>query len=243
MFVLKRLGIGATLWAHLASFKGRRSSLSMRFLYILLILLCLAPASRAQAAVGCDLNDPDRDVKRLFPESTGYKTSYMSIDKKGGAALLKEIEQRLGDSFQGMYETADVPYTLYEIFRETEKIGHIHGVNQKGKHGGIQVFLALDMEAKIKAFYFQKLTSRAAKQLREPSFGKQFEGLSLIDFYTYDVKAGKSVPLGKVDQIKNPVPEAEEDFRAALRGTKKNLILMDEFLYGNKYLPYYSKAK
>ncbi|WP_417911553.1 hypothetical protein [Candidatus Electronema sp. TJ] len=211
-------------------------------LVILLMLFCLTPAGRVQAAVGCDLNDPDRDVKRLFPESTGYKTSYVSIDQKGGDELLKEIEKRLGDSFQGLYETADVPYTIYEIFRDTEKIGHIHGVNQKGKHGGIQVFLVLDMEAKIKAFYFQKLTSRAAKQLREPSFAKQFEGLSLPDFYPYDVKAGKSVPPGKVDQIKNPVPEAEEDFRAALRGTKKNLILMDEFVYGNKHLTHF-KAK
>lgn len=33
-----------------------------------------------------------------------------------------------------------------------------------------------------------------------------------------------------------PVPEAEEDFRAALRATKKNLLLMDQFVYGNKHL-------
>ena len=227
-----------------ASQQTSATEMTMRKSWLLILLTCvfLAAADQAHAAVGCDLNDPDRDVKRLFPESTGYKTQYLSIDQKGGDALLKEIEKRLGDSFQGLYETADVPYTIYEIFRDAEKIGHIHGVNQKGKHGGIQVFLVLDMEGKIKAFYFQKLTSRAAKQLREPSFGKQFEGLSLIDFYPYDVKAGKSVPPGKVDQIKNPVPEAEEDFRAALRATKKNLILMDEFLYGNKYLPYF-KAK
>ena len=42
------------------------------------------------AAVGCDLNDPDRDVKRLFPDSTGYKTLYVSISKKGGDDLLKQ---------------------------------------------------------------------------------------------------------------------------------------------------------
>ncbi|MCW5206682.1 hypothetical protein VU08_07110 [Desulfobulbus sp. F5] len=203
---------------------------------VLLMLLCLSPAGTAQAAVGCDLNDPDKDVVRLFPESTSYKTNYLSIDKLGGQPLLKEIEKRLGDSFQGLYETADVPYTLYEIFKDKENIGYIHGVNQKGKYGGIQVFLVLDMEGTIKAFYFQKLTSRAANQLREPAFGKQFEGLSLVDFYPYDVKTGKSVPLGKVDQIKNPVLEAEEDFRASLRATKKNLILMDEFVYANKHL-------
>ncbi|WP_417909102.1 hypothetical protein [Candidatus Electronema sp. PJ] len=207
----------------------------------LVMLLCLSLTDTLHAAVGCDLNDPDKDVARLFPESTSYKTNYLSIDKLGGQPLLKEIEKRLGDSFQGLYETADVPYTLYEIFKDKEKIGYIHGVNQKGKYGGLQVFLVLDMEGKIKSFYFQKLTSKAAKNLREPAFGQQFAGLSLADFYPYQVKTGKSVPPGKVDQIKNPVPEAEEDFRASLRATKKNLILMDEFVHGNKHLQYFQE--
>src|SRR4030043_1137970 len=117
--------------------------------------LIMAPLS---AAVGCDLNDPGRDVKRLFPESTGYKTLYVSIDQKGGAGLLREVEARLGDRFQGLYETVDVPYTMYQIFRGKELIGYIHGVNQKGQYGGIQVFLALDLEGTIRAFYFQKLS-------------------------------------------------------------------------------------
>jgi len=209
----------------------------------LLIGLCLLNAQTGQAAVGCDLNDPDRDVARLFPESTGYKTSYLSIDKRGGEALLKEIEKRLGDPFQGLYEKIDVPYTFYEIFKGKEKVGYIHGVNQKGKYGGLQVFLVLDMDGTIKSFYFQKLTSRAAKQLRAPEFGQQFVGLSLKDFYPYNVQTGQSLPPGKVDQITNPVPEAEEDFRAALRAVKKNLILVDEFFLNNKHLQYFQPAK
>ena len=54
-------------------------------------------------------------------------------------------------------------------------------------------------------------------------------GLTLKDFDHYDVVSGKA--SGKVEAIKNPAPEAEADFRAALRATKKNLILMDEFVY------------
>jgi hypothetical protein len=191
------------------------------------------------AAVGCDLNDPDRDVARLFPGSTGYKTMYVAIDKKGGDALLAQIEDRLGDKFQGLFETADVPYTIYEIYRGTDRIGYIHGVNQKGQYGGIQVFLVMDMEGIIKSLYFQKLTSKAAKELRAPEFGKQFEGLSLADFYAYDIASGKTKIPGKVDQIKNPAPEAEQDFHASMRAAKKNLILMDEFIYGNKFLKYF----
>lgn len=203
---------------------------------LLIAALVLLTGVTLYAAVGCDLNDPDKDVARLFPGSTGYKTLYMSIDKKGGDALLKRIEQRLGDNFQGLYETADVPYTVYEIFKDAEKIGYIHGVNQKGQYGGIQVFLSLDMDGNIKAFYFQKLTSKAAKELRNETFCQQFIGLNLSDFYNYDVKTGKTTTPGKTDKIKNPSPEAESDFRAALRATKKNLILMDEFVLGNKYL-------
>ncbi|MGE5839778.1 MAG: hypothetical protein ACM34H_07565, partial [Deltaproteobacteria bacterium] len=50
--------------------------------------ILLIPAETLFAAVGCDLNDPDRDVARLFPGSTGFKTNYVAIDQKGGPALL-----------------------------------------------------------------------------------------------------------------------------------------------------------
>ncbi len=199
-------------------------------------LFVLAAASLLRAAVGCDLNDPDRDVKRLFPDSTGYKTLYVSIAKKGGDALLKEVEARLGDTFKGLFETADVPYTMYKIYKGEELIGYIHGVNQKGTYGGLQVFLALDPKGVIRGFYYQKLTSKAAAKFREPAFGQQFVGLSLRDFDHYDVVTGKETPPGPVSRIKNPDPGAEPDFRATLRATKKNLILADEFLLGNIYL-------
>jgi hypothetical protein len=195
-----------------------------------------AAAIALYAAVGCDLNDPDRDVKRLFPGSTGYKTLYVSIAKKGGEELLREIEARLGDKFSGLYETADVPYTMYEVYKGSALIGYIHGVNQKGTYGGLQVFLALDTAGVIRGFYFQKLTSRGAKAFRVPAFGEQFLGLSLEDLYRYDVVTGKEDPPGPISRIRNPEPAAEPDFRAALRATKKNLVLVDEFLLGNRRL-------
>jgi hypothetical protein len=164
---------------------------------------------------------------RSFPGSAGYKTHYVSILQKGGEPLLEKIETRLGDKFHGLYETVDVPYTIYEIFANKKTVGYIHGVNHKGQFGGIQVFLAMDLEGRIKAFYIQKMTSKYAAKLRDANFGKQFIGLTLKEFALYDVVSGKG--SGKVEAINNPAPEAEFDFRAALRATKKNLILMDEF--------------
>ena len=210
--------------------------------FFFLLLFWLFPIF-LQGAVGCDLNDPDRDVKRLFPESTGYKTLYVSISQKGGEVLLRQIEDRLGDRFKGLYETIDVPYTMYQVFRGKELIGYIHGVNQKGTYGGIQVFLALDLEGNIRSFYFQKLTSKQAKLLRDPAFGEQFVGLNLKDFYRYDILTGLVKGESRVGRIENPAPEADPDFRAALRGTKKNLILVDEFLLGNKYLRFFKQQE
>jgi hypothetical protein len=191
----------------------------------------LAVTAAAHAAVGCDLNDPDRDVKRLFPESSGYNTSYVSLDKIGGDKMLAEVEKRLGDKFKGLYETVSVPYTLYEIRKNKDIIGYIHGVNQKGVYGGIQVFLALDKTGTIKAFYIQKLTSKQAARLRSAAFADKFAGLSLKDFNTYDVAAA-GFKSGAPDSLKGE-EWGDADLRAVMRAVKKNLILMDEFVFKN----------
>ncbi|MDR1124118.1 MAG: hypothetical protein LBL61_05980 [Elusimicrobiota bacterium] len=194
---------------------------------LLLVLIFLSGFyGGAFAAVGCDLNDPDRDVKRFFPESTGYKTAYMSLDRLGGQELLQQVETRLGDKFTGLYETIDVPYTVYTIFKDKEIIGYIHGINQKGKYGGLQVFLIYDTKGTITNFYYQKLTNKEAKKMRSPAFGAQFKGLSFGDFKNYDPLSHTGMP--KV------IKGEGDDFFSTLRAVKKNLILMDIFVFNNK---------
>lgn len=211
--------------------EARRRSQSALTAVLIVILLSSSPAF---GAVGCDLNDPDRDVARIFPESTGYKAYYLSVQQQGGEKLLATIESELGDKFHGLYETIDNPYTIYEIYAKKKKLGYIHGVNQKGQFGGIQVFLALDLEGRIKAFYIQKMTSQYAGKLRDSKFGSQFIGLTLKDFEQYDVVSGTAA--GRIGEIRNQAPpNAEADFRAVLRATKKNLVLMKELVYAPQY--------
>jgi len=200
---------------------------------ILLIFIFIMPpgiSGSAFAAAGCDLNDPDRDVKRLFPDSTGYKTAYLSVGKMGGEALLGQVEERLGDRFSGIYETIDVPYTVYTIFKGRETIGYIHGINQKGQYGGLQVFLAFDTRGIITDFYYQRLTGRDAAALRSPEFAAQFRGLSMADFASYNPVTRAGIPR----VIK---PGTGEDFFATLRAVKKNFILMDIFIFNQVKYP------
>jgi hypothetical protein len=202
----------------------------MRKVFIALFFLIGWTGSAVFAAVGCDLNDPDRDVKRLFPTSTSFKTTYLSLDRLGGETLLTDVETRLGDKFQGLYETIDVPYTVYTIYKGTDIIGYIHGINQKGRYGGLQVFLGYDTKGVITNFYYQKLTSQKAADMRKPEFAKQFIGLTLHDFNGYDPKTGVSANA-KVAAISNPNPAEDGDFKATLRAVKKNLVLMDIFIF------------
>jgi hypothetical protein len=204
---------------------------------VFLIIMRLS-SGPAWGAVGCDLNEPDRDVKRLFPGSTGYKAVSIEIQKVGGDKLLAKIEAKLRDRLHGLYESIDVPYTIYEIYANKKKIGYIHGVNQKGRYGGIQIFLVLGLDERIKTFYIQKMSGEYAGKFRDAEFAKQFIGLRLGDFEQYDVTTGKGT--GKVTEISNPAPEAEHDFKYILRGTKKNLVLANEFV---RMLPVLSQKK
>jgi hypothetical protein len=182
----------------------------------------------AWAATGCDLNSPDRDVPRLFPESTRYTSRYVSLRPD----QLGRVVTRLGVNFRAIYDPLDVPYTLYDIYSGDEKIGYIHGVNQKGQFGGIQVFVSLDLRGKIKAFYIQKITGPSVGEFRKATFGKQFLGIVLADFDSYDPVSGKG--SGKLSKIHNPAPDMETDFYGIVRALKKNLVLMDELVYSSK---------
>jgi len=157
---------------------------------IFTILIILTGTQSLFAAVGCTLNNPDRDIKRLFRKATNY-----------------------------------VPYAYYTVLSKKEVIGYVQGVNQKGTYGGIQLILATDPNGTILDFYYQKMTSPESKKFRDKEFTGQFIGLSLADFYKYDM----------AKKIEDPSEKNAEDYRATLRGLRKNLILHDEFKLNNKY--------
>ena len=211
---------------------------------VLFIILMGGFVCPGLAAVGCSLRDPDCDVRRLFPQSTGYKTTFIAIKERGGQKLLKKIEEKLGDRFEPVYETIDVPYAFYTILKQKEIIGYIHGVNQKGEFGGLQLILATDLAGKILSFYYQGISNPESKKYRDQKFTDQFKGLTLADFYFYGPEKGNiSNTTNPLSKIKNPGQRNDIDFKATLRGLKKNLIIFDEFIGGNHYDEVYEKIK
>ena len=201
--------------------------------WILTAFVALVGAQSVFGAVGCTLNNPDRDIKRLFRKATNYKTEFISIKEHGGEELAKEIEAKLKDKLEPRYESLDVPYAYYTVLSRKETIGYVHGVNQKGMYGGLQLILATDPNGKILDFYYQKISSPESKRFRDKQFTKQFVGLTLAEFYKQDL----------TKKIKDPSKTSAEDYLATLRGLKKNLILHDEFKLNNTYDKHFHSEK
>ena len=180
---------------------------------------------------------------------TTYKEDSNAFPRmKGRRGAIQGAAGALGSDLDPIYETYETPYTVYSIFKGPEKIGIVHGVNVPGKGGVIQVFLSMDPKtAEIRSFFFQRLESPAARQLRAKEFRAQFEGLTLGDFYKHDYYAAvdPGAKADKVGAIKPPTLDASgrPDYDASLRGIRKNLILLDFFVYGRRFEPYYVRAK
>ena len=215
----------------------------------LLLLFALAIPEQVRAAIGCTLSNPSEDLKYLYPEMTTYKEDLNEFPRmKGGAELFKGLKERLGSDLDPIYETFETPYTVYSVFKGPAKIGVVHGVNVPGKGGVIQVFLALDpTTAEIKSFFFQRLESPAAAHLRNKDFRAQFTGLTLGDFYKHDyyALADSQASADKVAAIKPPAipPNGQADYTASLRGVRKSLILLDFFVYGRRFEPFFKRAQ
>ena len=62
----------------------------LKFLFSFLFLFGIY--TNSFAAVGCSLDDPDRDVKRLFPESSGYLTKFITLKEIGGQILQSQVK-------------------------------------------------------------------------------------------------------------------------------------------------------
>ena len=221
----------------------------MKITFVLLALTIVAMPQASFAAIGCTLSNPAEDLKYLYPEMTTYKEDLNEFPRlKGGAEMFKALRERLGSDLDPIYETYETPYTVYSVFKGQDKIGIVHGVNVPGKGGVIQVFLSLDPKtAAIRNFFFQRLESPAARHLRSREFRSQFEGLTLGDLYKHDYYAAvePGAKADKVAGIKPPAldPTGRPDYDASLRGIRKNLILLDFFVYGKRFEAFFERAR
>ena len=215
----------------------------MRTAWLLLTVMTLP--NRAFAAIGCTLSSPAEDLRYVYPEMTSYREDLRTLRER---SEFEALRRRLGGELDPIFETFETPYTVYSIFKGKDQIGIVHGVNVPGKGGVIQVFLSVDPKtAEIRRMFFQRLESPAARALRSKEFRARFEGLTLADFYKHDYYAAKE-PESAADKLARIAPPTADaagktDYEAAVRGVRKNLILLDFFAFGRRFEPFFERAR
>lgn len=197
--------------------------------------------------VPCQLTNADGDTLRLFPERTNYRTEFVRTDEVESSRQLKpnelyrELERRLGDRWDPIWETPDIPYVFYEILKGPDRIGWVFGANQ-GWPGAdnAQLMVAVDLEGRIIEFYYQKLPSSENAVLQSADFYSQFIGLTLEQFYVHErlQELKNSDPalqaIDMIQRIKDPTTTEHEGFLKTLRGLKKILIYLDDFKFQHR---------
>ena len=214
-----------------------------------LTLWLMLVSQAAHAAIGCTLSNPAQDLKYLFPEMSSYKEEVKEFTRlPNGKDLYTDLGARVGGDLDPIYEAYETPFTVYSVFQGSELVGLVHGVNVPGRGGVIHVFLSVDPKSgTVRELFFQRLESGAAKALRGAGFRKQFEGLTLPDFYKHDYYRTTVATQGsdKVAAVKPPDGLDENglvDYNAALRGVRKNLIILDFFVFNRQAEPFYARA-
>ena len=196
------------------------------------LILALVPSSTAQAAVGCSLSDPEGDLRRFFPDLTDFTINYVSFsvqNPEGHPLLAKKLQ----DPLDPVYETPDVPYTLYTVRKNGTTIGYVFGANQRGTYSNIQVIAITDPALHLIDVYLQKIRSPDYEAFQSEPFRKS---LANIPFENYPQWVG-CYRDGKCEkaQVKDPSQGRQsKDFQHIVRALAKLRILSEILLHPGK---------
>jgi len=176
-------------------------------LILTLVLAVYFPLSSFAAV--CVFRFPDRDVYKLYPKATNYKSVLKTIDKD----TKQKIEALLGRPL----DPDETELTFYEIYKGKELIGMIHPHAERGEYGTIEVVWAFTLDGKIIDFTIQRDREKKGKELNGPDFRKQFGGKDIDSPFTVEKTKEINTKLLK------PVQEADKGSSAIAYGAKKTL--------------------
>lgn len=205
----------------------RRAPLAVLLAVGLVVGAASLVSAPAWAAVGCQLNDPQRDIQRLFPEMKWFVTQQITFQLQGPAAYAA-LGERLGDALDPLWETADVPYSRYDVYGEAGLVGWVIGANQRGTYSNIQLHVALNADGGTRSVYLQSIRSPAYAKFQSPDL---LAALAKVPLATYPRWSACYVG-GRCEgfPVVDPTGGAEaEDYRHILRALAK-LELLRELL-------------
>ena len=178
--------------------------------FLLGLFSLISTSVYAQEIYICVWRNPERTMRRIFPEAMDYKT----VTKDISPEERKIIEERLGSELlPGQRET----FQYYELLGGNgELLGYIIAASQKGEFGVIEFVFGLDIKRKINGIYIQRARERD-REFKKKEFLQAFIGKGVED-------------VDKMELSNDITAKKTTGTAAVISGIKKELIALDELL-------------
>ena len=134
------------------------------------LAMMICPATLAQA--NCALRNPDRQIYKIFPDASSYRTIVARVDDEKKHAIEATVGSPLARTDLGKH-------TIYVVLRHSVPIGFVHARMEIGSRGSIELVWALDLDLSIKAFSVQVSRERNTKAIESDEFKKKLVGRNL----------------------------------------------------------------
>ena len=153
--------------------------------WCLLLVTLLLAGSTAQAEV-CVWRNPERTMKKIFPEAGDYKTITLSINDQ----KRELIEQQLGQKLTSGERKEWIYYKITD--KKAGILGYIVADAEKGEYGAIELVMGITPGGQIEGIYVQRSRERD-KEFKSKEFLGQFVGKSIKDHIQIgdDIKGNK----------------------------------------------------
>lgn len=154
----------------------------------------------------CVWRNPDKDIKKLFPKATSYKSIIRRYNKEEKEKIEKLINKEL--------DPDETEFTFYQIFMNKKRIGTVLTHTEKGQYGAIEVVIGLDSLNKVQKVLIQREREIKSEELRSEKFLNQFINKSFKD----TIEINKTI---------KPIKGAEKASKAVAFSVKKMLIVYE----------------
>ncbi|MBL6757815.1 MAG: hypothetical protein ISQ11_15575 [Planctomycetes bacterium] len=134
-----------------------------------LILLAAALCSAVHAQAFCALRDPNRQIYRLFPKATSYRSIVRTVDKDARREVGARLPFNLHFNELGRH-------TLYVPMRGDEALGLVHVRSEAGRWGLVEVAWGLDLDLRVINYEFQRCRDRQRDALETEGVRRRLTG-------------------------------------------------------------------
>lgn len=163
-----------------------------RSIFIVAIGIITLVGHKPALAQNCSLRNPDRQIYKMYPNATSYKTITKPITKE----IRIEIETMLGSPLR-LREIGK--HSACVVLNGKAPIGFVHARTEIGQRGALELVWAYDLDLTLVDFEVQRCRERNGDLIKSNAFRSKLVGSDLSTLRSYLIKKNLDVNVQALD--------------------------------------------